>query len=162
MVKGFEPNLLDKLFDNEPRNPASPVLKRLNIEELKDMVARDVECLLNTRIIFNEDDLKGFEQCKRSASTYGLNDFAGLSLASFNDRVYICRSIENAIARHETRLKNVKVSLEGDHRSINSLHFSIHAMLEVNPAKEQVSFDALLQPSSQKYSVSKSRRMAGG
>jgi type VI secretion system protein ImpF len=117
--------------------------------------------LLNTRIIFNEDDLKGFEHCKRSAATYGLNDFAGLSLSSFNDRVYICRSIENAIARHETRLKNVKVTLEVDHRSINSLHFSIHAMLEVNPAKEQVSFDALLQPSSQKYSVNKSRRFTG-
>ena len=88
-MKGFEPSLLDKLFDDEPHAPMPTALRQLSLEELKSTVARDIESLLNTRIVFEEDDLHGLPECKRSLLTYGLNDFAGLSLASFYDRNYI-------------------------------------------------------------------------
>jgi type VI secretion system protein ImpF len=156
-VKGFEPSFLDKLFDNDPRSPAAAVLRRLSVDELKDTVARDIEALLNARIVFHEEDLKAFPECKRSILTYGMNDFAGLSLASHSDRVFICRSLELAIARHEPRLKNVYVNLEVDKNSINVLHFSIRALLVVDEAREPINFDALLQPSTLQYAVSKSR-----
>jgi type VI secretion system protein ImpF len=153
----FEPSLLDKLFDENPQLPALAGFKRISLDELKDMVARDLESLLNTRMFFSEEQLKDYPEAKHSMLSFGLNDFASLSLASITDRASICRSIENAIARQEPRLKNVRVSLELNERAINALHFGISALLVVDAANELVSFDAELQPSSLQYSVNKAR-----
>ena len=90
--------------------------------------------------------------------SYGLSDFAGLSLASLDDRTFVCRSLETAISRHEPRLRNVRAALEVDKNSINKLFFSITALLVLNESKEPVSFDALLQPSTLQYSITSSNR----
>lgn len=89
--------------------------------------------------------------------TYGLNDFAGLSLASHYDRAFICKSIQQAIARHEPRLQQVQVTFELNEQSTNALYFAIQALLVVHPAEEPVSFDAMLQPSTLQYSVTRAR-----
>jgi type VI secretion system protein ImpF len=156
-MKGFEPSFLDKLFDDEPRTPVAPALRRLSLEELKLTVARDVEAILNTRIVHTDEELATWPECRRSVVTYGLRDFSGLSLASHFDRALICRSIEQAISRHEPRLQQVKVTLELAQQSTNALFFAISALLVVYPAQEPVSFDALLQPSTLQYSVKRGR-----
>lgn len=153
-MNGFEPTLLDKLCDD---SPTLAVQKRLSIDELKDSVARDLESLLNTRTTFRDALTAEFPEVARSVASYGMEDFAGLSLASVNDRSRICRSLESAINRHEPRLTRVQVSLELSRHSINSLLFSIRALLVVNPAQEPVSFDALLQPTTLQYSVNRHR-----
>lgn len=152
-MKGFEPSLFDKLFESEGQTPYA--LRRLSIEEMKETVARDIEALLNTRMVFTEEDLKRYPNCQRSVLTYGLSDFSGLSLASHYDREFICRSLEQAIARHEPRLKQVRVMLQVDGRATSVLYFAITAMLDVGPAHEPVTFDATLQPSTLQYSVTK-------
>ncbi|CAN7229521.1 type VI secretion system baseplate subunit TssE [Trinickia sp. LjRoot230] len=159
-MKRFEPSLLDKLFDDDPHSPAPAAMRQLTLEELKNRVARDVEALLNTRIVITEDELLKLTECQRSVLTYGLNDFAGLSLASHTDRTFICASIRQAIARHEPRLREVAVSLELSTQSTNALCFVIRAKLVVHPAAEPVSFDAMLQASTLQYSVTRSRRGA--
>jgi type VI secretion system protein ImpF len=156
-MKGFEPSFLDKLFDDDPRAPTSSVLRKLSLEELKNTVARDVEAILNTRIVYTEEDLAALPECRRSVITYGLNDFSGLSLASHYDRAFICGSLEQAISRHEPRLRQVKVTLELARQSTNALFFAISALLVVHPASEPVNFDALLQPSTLQYSVTRGR-----
>jgi type VI secretion system protein ImpF len=157
-MKRFEPSLLDKLFDDDPHSPAPAAMRQWSLEELKGRVARDVEALLNTRIVMTEAELAKLPECQRSVLTYGLNDFAGLSLASHNDRTFICGSIEQAIARHEPRLREVRVALEVNEQSTNALNFVIRAKLVVHPAEEPVSFDAMLQASTLQYSVTRSRR----
>ena len=158
-MKAFEPSLIDKLFCDDA--PAS-MRRRVNIDELKDSVARDLEALLNARTMFDEELGGQFPESVRSIVSFGLNDFAGLSLASVHDRARICRSIELAIARHEPRLRKVQVKLELDRHAINALFFSIRAMLVVRPAQEPVSFDAMLQPATLQYSVStQAMRVAG-
>lgn len=159
-MKRFEPSLLDKLFDDEPGRPAAPALRQLSLEELKASVARDVESLLNTRTVMTEAVLANLPEYRRSVLTYGLHDFSGLSLASHYDRVFICQSIQQAIAWHEPRLQEVKVSLELKDQTTNALFFAIQALLVVHPAEEPVSFDAMLHPSTQRYSVSRSRTNA--
>lgn len=159
-MKRFEPSLLDKLCDDDPRSPAPAAMRQMSLDELKNRVARDVEALLNTRIVFTEQELSQLTECQRSVLTYGLNDFAGLSLASHDDRVFICASIRNAIARHEPRLHDVSVSLELNAQSTNALYFAIRAKLVVHPAEEPVSFDAMLQASTLQYSVTRARRGA--
>jgi type VI secretion system protein ImpF len=153
----FEPGLLDKLFGDGPHQPAPAVVRQLSMDELKGTVARHIESLLNARITFTDERLAGFDECQRSVLTYGLNDFAGLSLASHDDRKTICDSIRRAIERHERRLKQVEVNLEVNAQSTNVLCFAIKAMLVVHPAAEPVSFDAMLQPSTLQYSVTRAR-----
>lgn len=159
-MKGFEPSLLDKLFDDAPRERGFGAAKRLSSEEFKDSVARDVEGLLNNRFVVPEDALKDYPHCQRSLATYGIHDFSGRSLASSDDRAFICRSLELAIARHEPRLTNVRVLLDKDQRTTGALRFSISALLVVHPSREPINFDALLQPSTLQYSVSRNRRAA--
>lgn len=159
-MKGFTPGLFDRLMDT--RSAASGTVTRLSIEDLKDTVARDLEALLNTRAVIPEDLLKQYPECSKSIVTYGLNDFAGLSLSSFDDRAYICQCLEKAIARHEPRLRNVRASLEVQEGAINRLNFAIAALLVVHSSQEAVNFDAVLQPSSLHYTISKARRPAPG
>ena len=160
-MKGLDPSLLERLLDDEPRNPsASGMFKTLSLEQYKESVARDLESLLNSRAAFSEDLLKAFPHCQQSLMTYGLVDFSSMSLANAFERVAICRSLEQAIARHEPRLHNVRVSLERNGRGAGGLHFAIHGLLDVQPAREPVSFDALLQPTTLQYSVSRLRRPA--
>lgn len=161
-MKGFTPGLFDRLMDAPQHGGAGAngTVPRLSIEDLKDAVARDLEALLNTRAVIPERILKRFPECGRSIAAYGLNDFAGLSLSSADDRAFICRSLEQAIARHEPRLRNVQASLELRADAVNRLNFTITALLVVHSAHEPVNFDAILQPSSLHYTISKARRLS--
>ena len=159
-MKGFTPGLFDRLMDVPVRGATSATVSRMSVEDLKDSVARDLEALLNTRTALSADMLQGFPESARSVLTYGLADFAGKSLSSPDDRAHICACLEQAIARHEPRLRNVTASLDERDGAINSLNFSIAAMMVVSESEEPVNFDAQLQPSTLHYSISKARRPA--
>ena len=159
-MKGFTPGLFDRLLDVPVSGASTGTNSRMNLEELKDAVARDLEALLNTRTVIPEELLKRYPECARSIVTYGLNDFAGRSLSSTDDRTYICLCLEKAIGRHEPRLHNVKASLEVRDDSTNRLNFAITALMVVSTSQEPVNFDAVLQPSSLHYTISKARRAA--
>lgn len=156
---GFAPGLFDKLCDDNPKiiGEASP-LRRLTIEQLKESVASDLEALLNTRRAPLEV-LADFPFCSKSIVSFGILDFVGMSLSNPADCHRICMTIADTIRYHEPRLKNVNVELRAERGSTNSLVFSISALLVVYPAQEPVSFDALLQPTTQQYSVNHSRRL---
>ncbi|MFP5392164.1 MAG: type VI secretion system baseplate subunit TssE [Gammaproteobacteria bacterium] len=156
-MRGRPPGFFERLFDTQQ---AGATLALQSVDELKDAVARDLESLLNTRTIVEDADLKGFDACAASLLTYGLTDFAGRSLSSPTDRAHICACLEQAILRHEPRLKNVKAALEVREDAINSIQFSISAMLVAGSELETVSFDANLQPSSLHYTISRARRSA--
>src|SRR5699024_9905958 len=110
-------------------------------------VARDLEGLLNSRLVMPEEVLEPFPECRHSILNYGVNDCSDLSLSNAFDRAYVCRSLEQAIDRHEPRLTQVRARLEMDYYHTSRLHFAISALLVVHPAQEPVNFDALLQPS---------------
>lgn len=157
----FSPTLFERLADNAARESSEKQpLRTISAEELKESVARDLEALLNCRCAFREEEFKKFPESLNSMCSYGMSDFIGLSLASPADRSFICRSLERTIAIHERRLRQVHVSLELDEGSVNRLKFAINALLLIHPSTEPVFFDALLQPSTLQYSVSKSKRLA--
>lgn len=159
MMKGFEPSLFEKLFDDTPKNPTgSPVYKSISLDQYKESIARDLEGLLNSRAAFQEDGLQSFPNCKQSLMTYGLADFSAMSLANAQDRATICRSLEQSVARHERRLKDINVQLDAGSQFSGGLHFTIRALLNLEPAREPVSFDAMLQPTTLQYQVSRARR----
>ena len=158
-MKGFTPGLFDRLL-GVPLRGGNPVQSRMSVEDMKDAVARDLEALLNTRAVLREGLLDAYPECTRSLVSYGMNDFADLSLSSPSDRSFICECIEKAIACHEPRLSKVKASLEMRHGAVNRLDFSITGVLVASAAQEAVNFDAVLQPSTLSYSISKAGRAA--
>jgi type VI secretion system protein ImpF len=157
-MKGFAPGLLDRLLGERAHGAASGIVSRLSMEQLKDSVARDLEALLNTRIGIAPELLEGFPECRKSIISYGLIDFAGFCLSSTDDRAAICASLKAAIEQHEPRLRGVSASLELEQGSVNRLNFVINAMLQVEESAEPVNFNAVLQPSSLHYSISKAAR----
>lgn len=159
-MKGFTPGLFDRLMDVPVRGAASGTVARMSIDDLKDSVARDLEALLNTRLALPAQLLDDYPECSHSIVSYGLNDFAACSLSSPDDRAHICACIEKAIGQHEPRLRNVRAVLDVRENAINSLNFSITALLVVSSSQESVNFDAVLQPSTLHYSISKARRAA--
>lgn len=156
-MKGYAPGLFDKLMTSHAGRPNA--VTRLSLEEMKDVVAKDLESLLNTRGVIPESALAAFPECQASIVTYGLNDFAGLSLASANDRQSICQAMVQSINRHEPRLRNVQVTLGLEDCATNRLNFAISALLVLKLEQEPVNFDAILQPSSLQYSITKTRRL---
>lgn len=153
----FAPSLLDRLMDDQPESAGTAYATHVGLEQLKDAVARDLEALLNARCGVRREALAGFRHVSRSILSFGMVDFSAMSLAHTEEREAICRAIEDAIATHEPRLQQVQVSLVED-ASSRGYTFQIQALLLVNPAQEPVSFNATLKPSTQLYSVSKSRR----
>lgn len=150
---GFRPNLFEQLFDDQPKQAGHDiVVRRLNIEELKSSVARDLEYLLNTRSVFS-NKLSEYKHVTSSILNFGILDFVGLSSANPNDCDYICRQIASTIECQDTRLQNVRVSLDIGAVEVNQLCFSIEALLKVYPSQELVSFDAYFEPSSQRYQI---------
>lgn len=157
-MKGFTPGLFDRLLGVPVRGASGTAVSRMSLEDLKDAVARDLEALLNTRLALSEDLLKPYPQCSRSVVSYGLIDFADRSLSSPADRAYVCACLEQTIERHEPRLRNAKASLDVRKEMVNRLNFSITALLVASSSEEPVNFDAVLQPSSLHYSISKTGR----
>jgi type VI secretion system protein ImpF len=158
-MEGFTPGFFDRLLGTSVRGVGNATVSRMSAEEFKDAVARDLEALLNTRSVFPEDALLAFPECNNSLVTYGLTDFADRSLSSPSDRAHICACLEKTIARHEPRLRKVKAVLEvRDDSAVNRLKFSITAVLVASASEEPVNFDALLQPSTLQYSISKAGR----
>ncbi len=157
-MKGTPQTLFDKLLSDPGSTTNQASVVRLNVEQVKDAVAYDLEALLNTRAVVSEDILRTYPECHRSIISYGLSDFAGLSLASLDDRTAVCRSLERTISRHEPRLRDVRATLEVSKKEINKLNFSISAVLLILESKEPVMFDAVLTPSSLQYSITNTRR----
>lgn len=159
-MKGFTPGLFDRLLGVPTRGGASATMARMTVEDMKDSIARDLEALLNTRLLAPEDLMTAYPECSRSLVTYGLNDFSDRSLSSPSDRAYICKCIEKAIAQHEPRLREVRALLEVREDAVNRLTFSISAVLVASTSQVPVHFDAVLQPSTLQYSISKAGRAA--
>lgn len=158
-MNGFTPGVLDRLMDE--RREAGAAASRLTTEQIKDLVARDLEALLNTRVALAPGVFDEFPQARASILNYGLADFAAFCLTSAEDRAAICASIKTAIETHEPRLKDVSASLVPVPGSVNRLDFVINARLALPDAGDAVNFSAVLQPSSLHYAVRRTARPRG-
>jgi len=158
-MNGFTPGVLDRLMDE--RREAAAANPRLTIEQIKDLVARDLEALLNTRVALAPGVFDEFPQARASILNYGLADFAAFCLTSAEDRAAICASIKTAIETFEPRLKDVSATLVPVPGSVNRLDFVINARLALFDSGDTVNFSAVLQPSSLHYAVGRAARPRG-
>lgn len=147
--------VIDRLVDHEPDNQQdAPVSHSQSVRALKASVRRDLEWLLNTRRIAEEASHQ-YPECSRSLYNYGLPDFTTYSLSNIHDRARLLRHIEETVRLFEPRLDAVRVvPIEAGNENLTRLlRFQIEALLKMDPAPEQVSFDTVLQLSSGEYQV---------
>lgn len=153
-MTAYFPGVLERLMGEEGA-PSG----RAKLEQLKDSIVRDLEDLLNTRLGVAIDAFDAHPEARTSILNYGLADFAGFCLSSSEDRAAICAGLKDAIERHEPRLTDVSAVLEPSAFGINRLQFVINATLRAADSLEAVNFNAVLQPSSLHYAISKGGRM---
>ncbi|HVN72004.1 MAG TPA: type VI secretion system baseplate subunit TssE [Desulfomonilia bacterium] len=145
-------SLLDRLIDQEPEVPYEPVQYRLlDMRQIKALVIRDLENLLNTRRTIYQPSAE-FIELNKSVFVYGLRDFTSQSTKSATLRKTLRQDIERTIARFEPRLRNVKIQIESD-QSGNSLRFRINALLVIEPETEPVQFDTVFDINRSEYVI---------
>ncbi|HEY6401058.1 MAG TPA: type VI secretion system baseplate subunit TssE [Blastocatellia bacterium] len=147
------PSVLDRLIDHEPKSPREAPISRLqSLNELKQAVKRDLEWLLNARQLVGgiPPELK---ELSRSLAAYGLPDFSAVSVKSPADQLWMQRALEMTISAFEPRLENVKVSLSQSRDLDHKLRFRIDARIKVEPTPEPVTFDTVLQATTNLYVV---------
>jgi type VI secretion system protein ImpF len=157
----YTPSLLDKLLGADGGNQrGGGTAPRFSVEQVKESVARDIEMLLNAHAPYEAEELHGLPHLAQSLLTLGLPDITSMSMASDRDRRRITESLRKALSDHDKRLTQVDVRVRENLPGTAGLAFSIRAKLLLNPSVEPVSFDAVLQPGSNRYAVTKAARPA--
>lgn len=148
------PSVLERLTDRDPRTPADPPMSRdESVRRYRASVLRDVEWLLNTRAAY-EVAPESLVEVRHSAYAYGLPDTSGLTGGTPAMRAQLARWVEDAIATFEPRLAQVQVEVfAADPLRVSQVHFTLSAMLRMDPSPERVLFDTVLDQSTSVYTV---------
>jgi type VI secretion system protein ImpF len=152
-MPSFTPGLFDRLDADDDAPPGRFRARARKSDEWKESITRDLETLLNTRSALLPAALDGYPLVGASVVNYGLIDFAGMCMTSDTDQQRICTAVRLAIERHEPRLHNVTATLQPRKGAINRVDFVITAELKNAPVAEPMQFNAVFQPSLQRYSV---------
>jgi type VI secretion system protein ImpF len=146
--------LLDRLIDDAPDQERDPVLSAADsMVALRVSVRRDLEALLNARRRWRSWPAR-MTQLNTSPLSYGMPDFAS---GAFNDarrREELRVEIEDTIRRFEPRFLSVRVHLvDSKERLEATLRLRIEAVLHAEPAPEAVTFDTLVDPTTDDITV---------
>ncbi len=139
--------LLDRLIDDAPDQQRDPAMSATELMiALRQSVRRDLEALLNARRRWRSWPAS-LSELKVSPIGYGIPDFAAGAFADPRRRQELRAEIEETIRRFEPRFLSVRVHLvETKDRLENTLRLRVEAVLHAEPAPEAVTFDTLVDP----------------
>jgi type VI secretion system protein ImpF len=113
---------------------------------LRNSVRRDLEALLNARRRWRSWPAR-LTQLATSPIGYGIPDFASGAFSDAHRREELRIEIEDTIRRFEPRFISVRVQLmDTPERLETTLRLRIEAVLHAEPAPEAVTFDTLVDP----------------
>lgn len=140
-------SVLDRLIDDAPDQPRDPPLSAADsLTALRQSVRRDLEALLNARRRWRSWP-KSMPELATSPVGYGIPDF---SAGAFNDarrREELRLEVEDTIRRFEPRFLSVRVQLAESREQLETtLRLRIDAVLHAEPAPEAVTFDTVVDP----------------
>ena len=139
-------SVLDRLLDDDPEIGREPPLAvHQAYRRLVQGVRRDLEYLLNTRLTWVSEELLEAAEASSSIATFGLQDFSHENLGDSDARLRLKRAIEKTIGRFEPRLTRVVVTPEAVQEHQRAVRFRIDAVLRVDPIREAVSFDTVME-----------------
>jgi type VI secretion system protein ImpF len=154
LERAVQPSLLDRLTDEQPREPADRATSReASARMFRLSVHRDVEALLNTRRSIVEIGPQ-HAAVRRSVHEFGLRDTTGIAVGTIEGQKALTDDIADAIRRFEPRLANVRVRLlDTSQVRAPQVRFAIEATLRMDPTPEQIVFDTVLDVASGTYDV---------
>jgi type VI secretion system protein ImpF len=153
--QGLQPSILDRLID--PDTQGTSWRRGYGVEEMVDVVRRDLEDLLNTRQSHQRLP-EAFVEIERSILGYGLPDLASLDAITPQQREEIGRILEAVVLRYEPRLRDVRATLvDGGESKQPMVRFHIDARLCVEPAPD-VAFETILELTTGHSSVKQAER----
>lgn len=163
LERTVRPSLLDRLTDSEPGLAGDPTITREESERrYRKSVERDVEALLNTRRTM----VPAPEWCpelRRSVYDYGLVDTTGIPVGTKAGRDRLLSALQDAIERFEPRLARPRVRLiDAQQVRAPQIRFVVEAVLVMDPGREDVLFDTVLEVASGEYDVSETDAPSGG
>jgi type VI secretion system protein ImpF len=144
-------SIIDRLIDLQPGIGDPPGSWTQSVEELERSVLRDLEWLLNTRRIA-EPAPDRFPEVQHSVYHFGLPDISSRSADSPDTLQGLAREMEECIRVFEPRLTSVRVAVRRPKEKGSRLaHFSIEALLRMDPNPERVIFDTVLDTPTGKF-----------
>jgi len=147
-------SVLDRLIDEAPREAAdAPGTWEASLAELRVRLMRDVEWILNTRRTI-ADPPAGCPELTRSVYAFGLPDISSMA-ESEEVRTELARSVADCVETFEPRLMAVRVIPRATTLAAGrGIHFTIEALLRLDPSPEKVVFDTVVETVSGRVSVS--------
>jgi type VI secretion system protein ImpF len=146
--------LLDRLIDVAPdqeRDPPTSVVD--SMVSLRASVRRDLEALLNARRRWRSWP-EHLTQLATSPLGFGIPDFASGAFNDAHRREELRIEIEETIRRFEPRFLSVRVNLVDVKGQLETtLRLRIEAVLHAEPAPEAVTFDTVVDPTTDNVMV---------
>lgn len=140
--QGLMPSIVDRLID--PESGGTIARRGYGLDQMVEVVRRDLEDLLNTRQSFSDID-PAFVELRKSVLSYGLPDFTSMSATTSEERGRLGAIIERIVEQHEPRLRQVRAILVHSGSSdTRAVRFHIEARLRVEPSPE-VGFETTLE-----------------
>ncbi|MEO5369637.1 MAG: type VI secretion system baseplate subunit TssE [Magnetococcus sp. DMHC-1] len=118
-----------------------------DLEYLEKSIRRDTEELLNMRQRCLSTP-GALTELGDSLLTYGIPDFSGANLSSEEQREAFRQAVEDAILRHEPRLRSVEVSLVNHAETLDrTLRFKINAYFSIDGVNSsELAFHSTFNP----------------
>lgn len=147
-------SVIDRLLDDAPDSPADPPAHFVDqVREMREALRRDLEMLLNTRRCITSPPA-GLPELQDSLASYGVDGTVSVNLMTAEAKTRLAQSIERRIARFETRLSDVQVTiLKGRTLTERALRLRIEATFRLHEGMPPISFETMIDPSTQRFVV---------
>ena len=157
------PSLLERLTDSQPGLAADPPITREESERrFRIGVERDIEALLNTRRAMYAAP-EWHPELRRSVYDFGLVDTTGIPVGTKAGRDRLLAALQDAIERFEPRLAQPRVRLvDAQQLRAPQVRFMLEAVLVMDPGREDIVFDTVLEIASGEYDVHDADAASGG
>lgn len=124
-------------------------------KEMRNMIRRDLEDLLNTRqgLKLDSEQKTKYPELKRSLATYGLNNIDTVDMSCGEEIERLLSDVKHTIEMFEPRLKNVEVFNDSPAKGANDyvspfvLRMRISADMRIGHYLDPVVFNTLIQKS---------------
>ncbi|WP_296014156.1 type VI secretion system baseplate subunit TssE [uncultured Agrobacterium sp.] len=147
-------SVLDRLLDDAPDVDGDPLVSLSDqVREMREVIRRDLEALLNTRR--NPAGPPGsLKELNDALVSYGMDGVLSANLVTDASKEKLAQSIERRISMFETRLSDVRVTiLKNRMEGERALRMRIQATFRLHEGMPPISFESKIDPSTQRFHV---------
>jgi len=147
-------SVLDRMLDDAPDMEADPLVSLSDqVREMREVIRRDLEALLNTRRSPSGPP-GALKELNDALVSYGMDGVLSANLVTDASKDKLAQSIERRISMFETRLSDVRVTiLKNRMEGERALRMRIQATFRLHEGMPPISFESKIDPSTQRFLV---------